>query len=113
MKLPKQVQIGSQTWDIIERSKALDGMLDEGSYGYTQHRENLIIIDATAAPSRKRQTLIHEIFHAIRYSFGNPVLPKKTDDADIWEHYFIGMYEEGMLLVLRDNPDVLQYLLEK
>ena len=51
--------------------------------------------------------------NAIKFSFGNPVTPKKTDEADVWEHYYIAMYEEGILLVLRDNPEVLTYLLEK
>ena len=111
MDLPAIVQIGSQTWQIVERTKNFDGMLDEGSYGYTLHRENMIVLDATCAPSRKRQTLLHEILHAIRYSFGNPTIPKKTDDADVWEHYYIAMYEEGILLVLRDNPEILAYLL--
>jgi hypothetical protein len=111
-KLPARIKIGTQTWEIVERTKNFDGMLDEGSYGYTLSRENLIVIDATAATSRKRQTLLHEILHAIKFSFGNPVTPKKTDEADIWEHYYIAMYEEGVLLVLRDNPEVLEYLLE-
>jgi hypothetical protein len=113
MALPKKVQIGTQTWDIVEKPRNRDGMLDEGSYGYNLSRENLIVIESTAAPSRKRQTLLHEILHAIKFSFGNPVTPKKGEDADVWEHYYIAMYEEGVLLVLRDNPDVLSYLLEK
>jgi hypothetical protein len=39
--------------------------------------------------------------------------PKKTDDVDVWEHYFIGMYEEGLLLTLQTNPELLEFLLEK
>jgi hypothetical protein len=110
-KLPATVKIGTQTWEIVERTKNFDGMLDEGNYGYTLSRENLIVLDGTAAPSRKRQTLLHELLHAVKFSFGNPVTPKKTDEADVWEHYFIAMYEEGILLVLRENPEVLDYLL--
>lgn len=111
MGMPKKVQVGSQTWDIVEKARKGDLSLSEDSFGYTLHRENMIVIDSTAAESRKRQILIHEILHAIRYSFGNPTTPKKTDDAEVWEHYYIAMYEEGLLLVLRDNPELLQYLL--
>lgn len=113
LKLPSKVQIGSQSWDITEKPRKGDLSLSEDSFGYTIHRENLIILDSTMSDSRKRQTLLHEILHAIKFSFGNPVTPKKTDDSDVWEHYFIAMYEEGLLLVLRDNPDILAYLLNK
>jgi hypothetical protein len=111
MEMPKKIQVGSQTWDIVEKARKGDLSLSEDSFGYTLHRENTIVIDSTAAKSRKQQTLLHEILHAIRYSFGNPTTPKKTDDAEVWEHYYIAMYEEGLLLVMRDNPELLKYLI--
>lgn len=111
-KLPAKVRVGSQVWDIVEKPRKGDLSLSEDSFGYTLHRENLIILDSSMSASRKRQTVLHEILHAIRFSFGNPVTPKKTDEAEIWEHYYIAMYEEGLLLVLRDNPELLAYLLE-
>ena len=111
MELPKKVLIGTQVWTITERSRMSDGMLGEPNFGYTLGQENLIVIDKSASNSRKRQILIHEILHAIRYTFGNPTVPKKTDDLEVWEHYFIGHYEEGILLVIRNNPDILAYLL--
>jgi hypothetical protein len=112
MDIPKRVVIGTQVWKISERSRTQDYTLNDDSFGYTLNKENTIVIDSQIVKSRKQQTLIHELFHAIRYSFGNPATPKKTEDIDTWEHYFIGMYEEGMLLVLRNNPEVLSYLLE-
>jgi len=112
MDTPKKVIVGSQVWKIVERSRTQDYALNDDSFGYTLNKENTIIIDSQITKSRKQQTLIHEIFHAIRYSFGNPVSPKKGDEVDTWEHYFIAMYEEGLLLVLRNNPEVLAYLLE-
>jgi hypothetical protein len=36
--------------------------------------------------------------------------PRKSDDFETWEHYFIGVYEETLLIVLRDNPELLEYL---
>lgn len=111
--MPKKIQIGSQIWTVELRNRKQDNTLTEDSFGYTMHRENLIIIDATASLSRQKQTLVHELFHAIRFTFGNPVTPKKSDDVDLWEHYFIAMYEEGFLLVLRDNPALITYLTKK
>ena len=110
--MPTKIKVGSQTWQVMEKTRKSDLSLSEDSFGYTLPRENLIILDSSMSESRKRQTLLHEILHAIKFSFGSPVTPKKTDEPEIWEHYYIAMYEEGLLLVLRDNPGLLAYLLK-
>lgn len=116
-KMPTKIQIGTQDWTIIERSSNIDDALSSSAYGYTLDRSSTIVIDADATPSRKRQTLLHELLHAIRFSMGNPTTPSTNDDevkaTEAWEHYFIGIYEEGLLLTLRSNPDILDYLLSK
>jgi hypothetical protein len=113
MELPKQVRIGTQVWKITQRSRTNDGMLSEDNFGYTLNKENSIVIDSQITPSRKKQTLMHELLHAIRFTFSNPNSPKKTDEVEVWEHFFIASYEEGLLLLIRDNPHLLAYLLEK
>jgi Zn-dependent peptidase ImmA (M78 family) len=116
-KLPTKIKIGAQDWTVIERDRADDGYIADDSYGYTLQKTNVIILDKHCPPSRKRQTLFHELFHAIRYSNGSsgirPDLENVQPDDIIstWEHYFIAMYEDTMLLVLRDNPAVADYLL--
>lgn len=116
-KMPTKIKIGSQDWHVEERTKNDDGMLNDGSYGYTIQEGNIIVIDKAATPSRKRQTLFHELFHAIRFSSGSSGIKPNTEDVlpneiiATWEHYFIAMYEDGMLLVLRENPQLTQYLL--
>jgi hypothetical protein len=111
LALPKQVVLGTQVWEIVERNRNKDGMLSEDSYGYTLQKENLIVIDTMIAESRKKQTLFHEIMHALRHTYGNPTMPKKTDSEDLWEHYFIGAWETSLIMVFRDNPKVLAYLI--
>jgi len=49
--------------------------------------------------------------HAARNIYDTSVLPKKSDNFDTWEHYFIGVWEESLLVLIRDNPELLQYLL--
>jgi Zn-dependent peptidase ImmA (M78 family) len=116
-KLPTKIKIGSQVWTVEERTKNTDGILNDGSYGYTIQEGNIIVIDKFATPSRKRQILFHELFHAVRFSSGSSGIKPNTEDVlpnemiATWEHYFIAMYEDGMLLVLRDNPEVSNYLL--
>lgn len=116
-KVPTKVKIGAQDWTIIERDRADDGFIADDAYGYTLQKTNVIILDKHCPPSRKRQTLFHELFHAIRFSNGSSgikpdmenILPNEV--IATWEHYFIAMYEDTMLLVLRDNPAVADYLL--
>jgi len=112
-KMPSEVQIGTQLWAIEERDRNRDSALSDDAYGYTLNRDSLIIIDSLATPSRKRQTLLHELMHAVRHTLGSPITPKNDDDSDTWEHFFIAMYEEGLLLIIRENPEVLEYLLSE
>jgi hypothetical protein len=43
--------------------------------------------------------------------FEGPTKPSKSDDADTWEHHFIGVWESSLLLVLRENPDIVKWLI--
>lgn len=116
-KVPSKVKIGAQSWTIIERDRADDGYIADDAYGYTLQKTNVIVLDKHCPPSRKRQTLFHELFHAIRYSNGSsgikPDMENIQPDEIIgtWEHYFIAMYEDTMLNILRENPAVMDYLL--
>ena len=116
-KVPTRIKIGAQDWTIIERDRADDGFIADDAYGYTLQKTNVIVLDKHCPPSRKRQTLFHELFHAIRYSNGSsgikPDMENIQPDEIIltWEHYFIAMYEDTMLNILRENPAVMDYLL--
>jgi len=116
-KLPTKVKIGAQDWTIVERSRDDDGMINDDSYGYTLQKSNFIVIDKNCPSSRKRQTLFHELFHAVRFSNGSSGIKPdmeniQSDDVIYtWEHYFIAMYEDTMLSVLRENPAIVDYLL--
>lgn len=116
-KVPTKLKVGAQNWEIIERSKNDDGLINEDSYGYTLPKSNIIVLDRDCPPSRKRQTLFHELFHAIRFSNGSSGIKPNVEDIQpdeviaLWEHYFIAMYEDTMLSVLRENPALMDYLL--
>lgn len=107
MKLPSKVKIGSQIWEVSEqkRKHAMDN-----HYGVTNGKDNSIVIDAELSDSMKRTTLFHELMHAIRVTFGGSLSPSKWADFYEAEHYWIGLYEEPVVAMLRDNPDLLAYL---
>ena len=107
------IKIGPQNYLLEERSKGEDGMLNDGNYAYTLDTGNLIVLDKDIATSKKQVTVLHEILHAIRFNSDGMIKPRKKDDFDVWEHYFIGLYENNLLGVLKDNPDLVEWLLSE
>lgn len=107
MKLPNRVKIGSQIWEVSEqkRKHSMDN-----HYGITNIKDNSIVIDAELTESMKRTTLFHELLHAIRATFGGSLSPNKWADFTEAEHYWIGLYEEPVVAMFRDNPDLVAYL---
>ncbi len=111
MNKPTKVRIGVQTFDIVFRTRDKDGMLSESTLGYTLDQQSLIVIDAAMEPGKQKVTLLHEIMHATRMVFASPVNPKPKDEFDVWEHHFISIWENSLLMVLRDNKNVTDWLL--
>jgi Mlc titration factor MtfA (ptsG expression regulator) len=109
-KEPMIIKVGSQRYTVEERSKTDDGMLNDGSYGYTLDNGNLIVIDKDVAKGKKQITLLHEVLHAIRLNNDGLPKPRKKDDFEAWEHYFIGLYENNLLAVMKDNPHLVKWL---
>lgn len=109
--MPAKVRIGAQIFKIEERSVKDDGTLNDNSYGYTLDQGNLIVIDANIAFTKKQQTLLHEIIHAIGMVYGSGQKEPGAKDAyDVWEHHFIGIWEAPMLSFIKDNPEVIEWL---
>jgi len=111
MQIPRKVRIGAQMFRIEERTVKQDGTLNDNAYGYTLDQGNLIIIDASIAFTKKQQTLLHEIIHAIGMVYGSGQRePTIKDTYETWEHHFIGIWESPMLSFVKDNPEVVSWL---
>lgn len=111
MKLPSKVKIGSQIYKILEREDGDDGGLTD-ALAYTLTERNLIVLNKVLPIDRKRSVLVHELMHAIIYSFSRQDSDKVTNDNfNDWEHWFISTLQEPWLMILRDNPDLTAYLL--
>lgn len=106
---PKKIKIGPQTFSVEFRDPKKDGMLNDGNVGYTLDAGNLIVISNDISLSKQQVTLMHEILHAMRMIFENG-MPKKNASYDKWEHYFIGVYENSLLMMFRDNPELMEWL---
>jgi hypothetical protein len=110
---PSKVKIAGQMFTILERDAKEDGMLDSDNYGYTLDKGNLIVIDKSLALGKKQQTVLHEIMHVIRMVHDGPKKPDKDDDYGTWEHHFIGIMEASMLAFMKDNPEVVSWLVSE
>ena len=97
-------------WDIEEGSPKTDTMFSDGSFGYTHDARNVIVLNANQSESKKKVTMMHELMHAARFTFQTGEI--KKGDYETWEHHFINIWENSLLMILRDNPDLTAWLLE-
>lgn len=109
LRVPKSVVVGAQTYQIIERPESQDGMLGE-AYAYTLVESNLIVMRQNLPLERKRSILIHEILHAVIFTYGRSDRVEKNESFDDWEHHFVVLVQEPMLLLLRQNPELVEFL---
>lgn len=115
--LPSNVRIGPQTYKVEFRDPAKDGMLNDGNYGYTLEAGNLIVVSKYIDISKQRITLMHEILHACKAVFESYGTKKEADNKDLdleeIEHSLIGIYENSLVMILRDNPELVEWLSEE
>lgn len=109
MRMPTTIKIGSQTYRVQLRSPKDDGGLTT-ALAYTLVESNLIVVSNQLPADRQRSILMHELLHAIVYSFSRQDTPDKMETFDDWEHHFIGITQEPLTMLLRDNPDLTEYL---
>lgn len=109
IRVPKDVLVGAQTYTILERNESEDGMLGE-AYAYTLVESNLIVMRKNLPLDRKRSILLHELLHAVIFTFGRSDRVEKSESFDDWEHHFITLTQEPLVMLLRANPDLVEFL---
>lgn len=104
MPLPKLVYLGAADYIVREKKRMdLTTLLGE-----TNNDNSEIFIRAKQSACSKRDTFLHEVLHAIIWlsGMGNDMDTEAEERAVRWLTPWI-------LAFLRDNPDAVQYLLEK
>ena len=109
MTRPSIIKIGPEKFEISFRDPGQDGMLNDGNYGYTLDAGNLIVISNSISLPKQRVTLMHEVLHAARMIF-EKTTPNKESDYEDWEHHFIGLYETTLVMIMRDNPTIVEWI---
>lgn len=94
MTLPTKIKIGPITYEVHEReglaTKDRERILD----GEIRHGDCVILIEKSLAPQAQRQTIWHEVVHAILTQAG----VRKQDENQV------DVIAYGIMGVLQDNP---------
>lgn len=101
MKPPASVRIGPHEWTVRRQPIDADGEY----YGRTVERELAILIAPGNAPSQERDTMLHELLHAIWAHTG-------LDYDDEQQEQIVRSLSTPLLGALRDNPRLVTFLLD-
>lgn len=99
MKPPQRIRISPHTWRLRRCPVDVDGEL----HGALQERELRILVARGHAPSQLRDTVLHEVLHAIWAQCG---LEFEHDDQE----RVVASMSPRLLACLRDNPELVAFL---
>ena len=102
IKLPKSVKIGPHTYNIKE-----DLPPEGGLYGSFQSEEGIRLDPRMASLSHKQEVILHEILHSIVLNF----IPQLKDEEA--EEQIVTVMANSLVLVLKDNPELVEFLTEE
>lgn len=100
MKAPDRLRVGPHVWRVRRRALDADGEL----YGRTEEQRLLITIAPGRAPSQERDTLLHELLHAL---WSHCALDQDDDEQE----RIVRSLAPWLLAALRDNPQLVAFLL--
>lgn len=105
MKIPSRLKVGAYHYKV-----SMAPLTDEGRVGQTYPSRQEIQIAPGQAPHYERDTVIHELLHAIMQQTS---LSKMTLWDEGVEEAIVLAVSPLLLQTLRENPRLTNYLLEK
>ena len=103
MKAPRKVRVSPFSFDVLE----VRGLADAGS---CRPDVESVLLELDQAPGQKRDTLLHESLHAIIRQ-GFVATFEAVDKA--FEEQVVSFLAPRILALLRDNPQLIAYLVER
>ena len=104
MKFPKSIKVGASVYEVsidTELDHELAGNHRYGEINYTLRR---IALSTKFLDEEKRDTLMHEVVHAITKHMG---IDWGDEDEQLTRQL-----TNGLMMVFNDNPDLLKLLAE-
>ncbi len=89
---PESVYILGKEWRILDKES-------DGAYGLCIERALEIHIGRDLSDELERDTVLHEILHAIDWTVGTKLTEKQ-----------VGTIASGLYAVLKENPNLVEYL---
>ncbi len=108
MKLPGKVHVGPHTYRVICDTAAMNAECRDASEdlaGRCSHRTLTIHVDPDQARSQMRDTLLHEVLHAVAN-----MTALDNEWGDEQEEEVILRLAPALLDVLRRNPRLVEFL---
>lgn len=100
--LPFRVRVGYQNIDVCVISQEQDGRL-EGTEGFYQSSKAMICINEKQCASEQFATLVHEMLHAVFFTYGmREIITDKED-----EEYIVNTMSGALIDMFRNNPFLL------
>lgn len=94
------IRIAGHNWTL----KPADAeMLGAGLYGQTQYTVKKIVFTTVPPLDTQRQTVLHELLHAVKESYIGTRWPNEEEDT-------IQQLSTGLFQVLEDNPELCCWL---
>lgn len=117
--IPETIIAGAVTYRVIcdkHEFAQLERRADRKGdiLGRSEHTEAVIYINPAAPTDVQRLTLLHECLHCLLYTvMGDPSWENLGEKDAEREERVVCMFESPLLLLMRDNPDLVAYLTEK
>lgn len=93
--------------DSVENIKALTGSKEDFLFGAIDNNSQIIVINKDISPQTKRETLLHEIVHAIVFNNNIGSIDNAEDMENVVDRTAAGVYE-----VIKRNPDIVKWIME-
>ena len=107
--LPKGIRIGPFAYKVVSKRAELNqrrvDYAERDLVGQCDHRELTIAVDSALAPAVQRETLLHEVMHAI-YALVGAEGQKLTEEETILR------IVPSLLDTLQRNPELAAFMLE-
>jgi hypothetical protein len=111
-KRPDSVKVGPFVFNIVWNGaelRRLDRIDGRDSFGMTLMDRHRIVIEDARPLSALQNTLLHEILHALVWTYDVPM--PYQDDEHKMEEAFVCRFDSPFLLLMKDNPEVFAWLL--
>lgn len=113
MNIPESLIIGHRTYVVVVDDKVVDEAQPDGLEwnAFSDPRRQVIGVRAESGPDDERDSVLHEVLHQCLRAAGSwPDQVRPTPEMNR-EEIVIAAMTGPLLQALRDNPDLVAYLL--